>query len=67
MRLPWRKRERPVSRELAEARRQREMAEQQLADAREHVIIPLRELREKNHIGQLISELIQRHVERGGT
>lgn len=61
--LPWRKQERPVSRALAEARQEREAAEERLADAREHVIIPLRELREKNHVSEAITMLIQRRVQ----
>jgi hypothetical protein len=62
--LPWRRRERPVSRELTEARRQRAEAECRLAEAREHVIVPLRELREKNHVSEAISLIIQRRIER---
>jgi hypothetical protein len=62
MRVPWRRKERPVPQALAEARRQREAAEQRLADAREHVIVPLRELREKNHVSEAITVLIQRRA-----
>jgi hypothetical protein len=59
MRL-WRRKPRP---ELAEARRERVKAERSLAEAREHVIIPLRELREKNHVNEAITMLIQRRTQ----
>lgn len=59
MRLPWH-RNQVASRELTEARRQRAEAEQKLASEREHVVIPLRELREKNHVAEAIKILIQR-------
>ena len=59
MRLPWHWRA-EAGRDLAEARKQRETAERRLADAREHVILPLRELREKNHVAEAITMLIQR-------
>lgn len=60
MRL-WRRRERPAATAgLTEARRERETAERRLAEAREHVIIPLRELREQNHVSEAISVLITR-------
>ena len=62
MRLPWH-RSAKASSDLAEARRQREKAEERLADAREHVIIPLRELREKNHVAEAITLLIQTRAE----
>lgn len=64
MRLPWRSKDRPVPRELSEARRERVNAEKRLAEAREHVIVPLRELREKNHVSEAITMLIQQHVDR---
>lgn len=63
MRLPWRRRERPAPHGLAEARAERKAAERRLADAREHVIVPLRELREKNHVSEAIAMLIQRRVQ----
>lgn len=56
MRLPWR---REVSRELAEARRIRAETERKLDAEHEHVIIPLRDLREKNHVSEAITLLIQ--------
>lgn len=62
MRLPWRRKRQATSR-LAEARRQRAEAERRLADAREHVIIPLRKLREKNHVNEAITMLIQRRTQ----
>jgi hypothetical protein len=67
MRLPWR-RNLPVSRELAEARRRRAEAERQLASEHEHVVIPLRALlherREKNHVMEAISLLIEDRARR---
>lgn len=61
--LPWRSKKRPVPSSLADARRERQAAERRLADAREHVIIPLRELREKNHVSEAITMLIQRRAQ----
>lgn len=65
MRLPWR-RKKAVSRELAEARRQRAEAEKRLASEREHVVIPLRKLREKNHVSEAITMLIRYRAEQEG-
>ena len=56
----WRRR--PGS-DLTEVRRQRAVAERNLAEAREHVIIPLRKLREENHVSEAITMLIQRRVQ----
>ena len=56
-------RKRVAANGLAQAREAREAAEQRLAHAEEHVIRPLRKMREENHIGPLISELIQRRAE----
>jgi hypothetical protein len=39
-------------------------AEERLADAQEHVIIPLRELREQNHVSEAITVLIQQRIQR---
>ena len=58
MRLWW-QRDRKVSAGLDEARRQALVAERKLATEREHVVIPLRELREKNHVRDAIITLIQ--------
>lgn len=67
MRLPWqRTRERPVPRSLAEARQERAAAERRLAEARTHVIIPLRQMREENHVFDAVTALIQRRVDQGG-
>lgn len=63
MRLPWHRKERPVPASLTEARQARAAAEDRLADAREHVIIPLRKLREENHVSEAITMLIQRRVD----
>lgn len=56
---------RKVKADLEHARRARQQAEELLRHDREHVIIPLREIRETNHIGPLIDALIQRKAERG--
>lgn len=63
MRCPFRRRK--VKADLEHARRERQQAEERLRRDREHVIIPLHEIRETNHIGPLISALIQRKTERG--
>jgi hypothetical protein len=52
--------------ELERVRSERRQSEEQLRHDEEHVIIPLRRLRERNHIGPLIDELIRRKVEREG-
>lgn len=49
--------------DLTEVRRQRAAAERDLAEAREHVIIPLQKLREENHVSEAITMLIQRRVQ----
>jgi hypothetical protein len=54
--LSWRKK--GASDGLTEARRQRAEAERRLASEHEHVVIPLRELRKKNHVGEAITMLI---------
>ena len=54
-----------VKAETRHAQLEREAAERRLAHATEHVIIPLRELREKNHVQELITALIQRRREDG--
>lgn len=64
MRFPIRRR-RKLTRELEHARRERRRAEERLEHEREHVIIPLREIRERNHVGETINELIRRRLERG--
>ena len=58
MRLPWRT-DKAVSPELAKARRVREETEKKLLAEREHVVIPLRNLRAKNHVSEAINMLIQ--------
>jgi hypothetical protein len=63
----WRRDQRPASDSLAEARRQRAQAELRLAEARQQVIIPLRELREKNHVSEAITMLIQRRAGEQGS
>jgi len=63
MRFPCRRRK--VTADLEHARRERQRAEELLQRDREHVIIPLREIRERNHVGETINALIQRRLERG--
>jgi hypothetical protein len=51
---------------LETARREREAAERRLAHDEQHVITPLRELRERNHVSEVIEALIQRRAQQGG-
>jgi hypothetical protein len=67
MRFWWRVRGGLLSPALSEAREAREEAEQRLAEARETVILPLRELRERNHVSEAITMLIQQRADRAGT
>jgi len=66
MRFWWRTNDSVGSPALSEAREAREEAEQRLAEARETVIIPLRELRERNHVSEAINMLIQRRADQAG-
>ena len=63
MRCPFRRRQ--VKADLEHARRERQRAEERLRHEHEHLTVPLREIRETNHIGPLINALIQRKAERG--
>jgi len=54
----WFRRKR-VKQGASAARAEREAAEQRLEHAREHVILPLREMRARNHIQDDISRLIR--------
>jgi len=67
MRFWWHAKDSPDSPVVSEAREAREEAEQRLAEARETVIIPLRELRERNHVSEAITMLIQRRADQAGT
>lgn len=58
-------RRRQVPDERTQARAEREAAERRLDHATEHVIIPLREMRERNHVSEIIEALIRRRVQRG--
>lgn len=58
MRFPWHVGRR-VPPELARIRRIRVETEEKLRSEREHVVIPLRELRAKNHVADAITVLIQ--------
>lgn len=62
MRFPWHRKERPVPRTLADARRERVAAERRLSEARRDVIVPLRELREQDYVADAINALIMRHA-----
>jgi hypothetical protein len=54
--------------ERADTARELEAAEQRLEHAREHVIIPLAELRQENHVAPRLNRLIQRKArEIGGS
>ena len=65
MRFPGRRKgTRKESDGLDRARAARRQAEEYLARERDHVIIPLREIRESNHIQEDISRLIRRRVRR---
>lgn len=67
--MRWPRLRKKPSAELEHARRERRRAEERLRHDEEHVILPLREIREANHIAEDISRLIRRHVrrERGAT
>lgn len=58
------RRKRKVKADLAHARRERQAAEERLQHDQEHTIVPLREIRQENHIGPLINALIQRKADR---
>jgi hypothetical protein len=49
-----------VSHDVDAARHERELSEQRLEDAQVAVIIPLRELREENHIMDLVSRRVRK-------
>jgi hypothetical protein len=56
----WRiRRNRPPSPELVEVRARRKAAEHLLARDKDQIIIPLREIRAKNHVIETITMLIQ--------
>jgi hypothetical protein len=58
------RRNRQPSRELIEVRARREEAERRLAEDKVQVIIPLREIRAKNHVFEAVRDLIQqRHMQ----
>ena len=54
-----------VKAETRKAQLEREAAERRLAHAQEHVIGPLRKMRDENHVGDLIEALIQRRRQGG--
>lgn len=65
MRFLRRERRAPVDRrDLEAARRERRGAEQRLAAAEREVTVPLRDLHKENHIGPLLSALIERRAGR---
>lgn len=64
MRWPWVRRK--PSAELEHARCQRRKAEENLRRDEEHVIIPLREIRQANHIHEDISRVIRQAAQREG-
>jgi hypothetical protein len=58
------RRRRKVRGELERVRRERQQSEERLRYDEENTIIPLREIRERNHVGETINELIRRKIER---
>ena len=54
-----------VKPETGHARLEREAAQKRLNHATEHVIVPLRQMRDENHVGDLIKALIQRRAGQG--
>lgn len=63
--MRWPRLRRKPSAELEHARRERRRAEERLRHDEEHVIVPLREIRERNHVADDISRLIRRRLEQG--
>ena len=61
MRFPWRKQKDYVN--LEEARAERERSERNLQEA-EPLLHALREIRRRNHIGEMITSIIEREVEK---
>ena len=64
MRLPGRKGKRNGNGVKA-ARAERAASEKRLAEARSQVIRPLHEMRQRNHVAEMLDTLIQRRAERG--
>lgn len=64
--MKWRLGRKRVQRDLEEARQGRIESERRLAEAEQDVIVPLRELRESNHIRPLLRTLIERKIEQKG-
>lgn len=60
----WPFRRRQVRSDLEHARCERRRAEERLRHDEEHVSIPLREMRARNHIQEDISRLIQKRARR---
>jgi hypothetical protein len=61
VKLPWRRNR--VSKDLAEAIQAREAAEQKLAQARPDMMT-MREMRQVNHVGSTLRDLIAHRVRR---
>ena len=62
----WPFRRRQVTADLEHARSERRQAEERLQHDQEHTIIPLRQIRERNHVSETISALIRRKMEQEG-
>jgi hypothetical protein len=62
MRLPW-KGQRNGDGGVNAARAERAESERRLAEARAEVIRPLHEMRQRNHVGEMLGALIARRAE----
>lgn len=60
MRWPWHKPPPDQSDQIRRAREERERSERALAHAREHVIGPLTEIRQRNHLAEILRDEIRR-------
>lgn len=51
---------------LVAARAERELSEERLAEARREVIRPLHEMRQQNHVAEMLGSLIERRAQQKG-
>lgn len=59
----WTNRTRSVRSDIAAAREARIESEQRLREAQVNVIYPLREIRRRNHVSELLDSIVARHRE----